>query len=61
MYSARDQIFFREIFNNTTWIPGSPTVLLSNMPTFNNTCTLNGMWGGVISIVQPGQVQCDVA
>ena len=45
----------------TPWTPGSPTVMLASIPTLNNTCTLNCMWGGVISIVEPGQVQCDVA
>jgi len=43
------------------WVPGSPTVMLANMPTLNNTCTLNCIWGGVITISQPGQTQCQVA
>ncbi|AVI50452.1 DUF4280 domain-containing protein [Pukyongia salina] len=45
----------------TPWAPGSPTVMLGNMPTLNNTCTLNCMWGGVITISQPGQTQTQVA
>ena len=45
----------------TPWAPGSPTVMLANMPTLNNTCTLNCTWGGVITISQPGQMQTEVA
>ncbi|HMU64690.1 MAG: DUF4280 domain-containing protein [Nitrosomonas sp.] len=40
----------------TPWITGTPTVLLGNMPALDNTHTLMCMWGGVISIVNPGQV-----
>ncbi|HBR53824.1 MAG TPA: DUF4280 domain-containing protein [Flavobacteriaceae bacterium] len=43
------------------WAPGSPTVLIANMPALNNTCMLNCMWGGVITISQAGQVTHDVA
>lgn len=42
------------------WVPGTPDVLVGNMPALNNTCTLNCAWGGVISISQPGQMQCEV-
>ncbi len=42
------------------WVPGSPTVMLANMPTLNNSCTLNCMWGGVISFSQAGQVTVNV-
>ena len=38
------------------WVPGAPTVLLANMPSLDNTCKLNCMWAGVISVVAPGQV-----
>ena len=37
------------------WVIGSPTVLLGNMPALNNTSTLMCTWGGVITVVQPGQ------
>ena len=37
------------------WVPGAPTVLLGNMPALDNTCTLNCMWAGVITVVAPGQ------
>lgn len=39
------------------WVPGSPTVLLANMPALNNTSKLMCMWAGVISVINPGQVQ----
>lgn len=39
----------------TPWTPGSATVMLANMPTLNNSCTLNCMWGGVITFSNPGQ------
>jgi hypothetical protein len=38
------------------WVPGSPTVLLGNMPALNDTSKLMCTWGGVISITFPGQV-----
>ncbi len=37
------------------WVPGAPTVLLCNAPALNNTSTLNCIWGGVITFVDPGQ------
>ncbi|MCP4582204.1 MAG: DUF4280 domain-containing protein [candidate division Zixibacteria bacterium] len=37
------------------WTPGNATVLIANMPIIDNTSTLNCVWGGVISIVNPGQ------
>jgi hypothetical protein len=37
------------------WVPGSPTVLLKNFPALNNTSTLQCMWGGVITVLMPGQ------
>lgn len=36
------------------WAPGSPTVLIGNMPALNNTSKLMCNWGGVIQILQPG-------
>ena len=38
------------------WAPGSPTVLLANMPTLNNSSKLMCNWAGVISINMAGQV-----
>lgn len=43
------------------WAPGSPTVMIANMPALNNTCTLNCMWAGVITISQAGQATHNVA
>lgn len=39
----------------TPWAPGSPTVLINNIPALNNTSKCMCMWGGCISIVSPGQ------
>jgi len=38
------------------WVPGAPTVLLGNMPALDDTSKLMCNWGGVISVVYPGQV-----
>ena len=38
------------------WVPGSPTVLLANQPSLNNTSKLMCIWGGVISVQNPGQM-----
>lgn len=43
------------------WTPGSPTVLLDEMPALNNTCMLTCMWGGVIQVSFPGQTTVMVA
>jgi hypothetical protein len=43
------------------WAPGSPTVLIGNMPALNNTCNCMCLWGGVISITFPGQMTTNVA
>ncbi len=40
----------------TPWVPGAPTVQLGNQPTLDNTCTLNCIWGGVITFITPGEV-----
>lgn len=39
------------------WVPGSPTVMIGNLPALNITSKCMCNWGGVISIVAPGQVQ----
>jgi len=39
------------------WAPGSPTVLIGNMPALNESSKLMCNWGGVISISAPGQVK----
>ncbi len=37
------------------WMPGSPTVLIGNMPSLNNSSKLMCTWGGIIEVVVPGQ------
>lgn len=37
------------------WAPGAATVLLGNMPALDSVSKLNCIWGGVISIVYPGE------
>jgi hypothetical protein len=37
------------------WAPGSPTVLIGNIPALNNTSKCMCTWAGVIQIVSPGQ------
>ena len=38
------------------WVPGSPTVMIANQPALNNSSKCMCNWGGVISIVMPGQM-----
>lgn len=38
------------------WTPGAPTVLLGNLPALDDTSKLMCLWGGVISVIYPGQV-----
>jgi hypothetical protein len=38
------------------WLPGSPTVLIGNLPALNDTSTCICMLGGIISITYPGQL-----
>jgi hypothetical protein len=38
------------------WIPGSPTVLVQGRPALTNSSTCLCAYGGLISIVSPGQV-----
>jgi hypothetical protein len=40
----------------TPWAPGSPTVLVSNLPALTSTSTCFCTWLGVISVTNPGQV-----
>ena len=37
------------------WVPGSPTVLIGNMPALNTDSKLMCAWAGVIQISSPGQ------
>lgn len=38
------------------WMPGVPTVLIGNKPALDNTCKLMCNWGGVIQVLNPGQM-----
>jgi hypothetical protein len=41
-------------------MPGSPTVLLGNFPALNNSSILNCIWGGVITVTNPGETTVQV-
>ncbi len=45
----------------TPWTPGSSSVMIANMPAVNNTCSLNCMWGGMITFTQAGQATVNTA
>ncbi|MFC4303166.1 DUF4280 domain-containing protein [Cohnella boryungensis] len=42
------------------WVPGSPTVLVANMPALNNASKCMCNFGGVIQISNPGQMTIQV-
>jgi len=42
------------------WVTGAPTVLIGNQPALDNTSTLMCMWGGVIAVSEPGQMQTEI-
>ncbi len=42
------------------WVPGEATTMVGNMPALDNTCQCMCSYGGVISILNPGQVQTTV-
>jgi len=42
------------------WAPGSPTVLIANMPALNSSSKLMCMWGGVIQITNPGTTNIQI-
>ena len=42
--------------NTTTpWAPGAPNVVIVNIPALDNVSKCNCMWGGVITITDPGE------
>ena len=43
------------------WVPGSPTVTIGKKPALTSTSTCNCLWGGVITIINPGQTTVMVA
>ena len=38
------------------WVPGSSLVTIDGAPAVDATCTCLCMWGGLITVVDPGQV-----
>ncbi|SET16435.1 DUF4280 domain-containing protein [[Clostridium] polysaccharolyticum] len=42
------------------WAPGSPTVLIGNMPALNQSSKLMCAWAGVIQIANPGTTNIQV-
>lgn len=42
------------------WVPGVPNVLITNQPALDNNCKLMCNWGGVISVLAPGQFTHDI-
>ena len=42
------------------WTPGVPNVLITGIPVLDNTCTLQCMLGGVITIAFPAQLPHNV-
>jgi hypothetical protein len=45
---------------SSPWTPGAPTVLLGNFPALNNSSMLNCIWGGVITITNPGETTVQI-
>jgi len=41
----------------TPWAPGATATTINNFPALTATCTCNCMWGGVITITNPGQTK----
>lgn len=42
------------------WMPGSPSVLVANMPALNNSSKCMCSWGGIIEINMPGQMTIQI-
>lgn len=42
------------------WVPGAPTVLIGNMPALDSSSKLTCIWGGMIQISVPGQMQTNI-
>lgn len=38
------------------WVAGAPTVLLAGAPALDNVSTLMCLWGGVITVLNPGEM-----
>jgi hypothetical protein len=44
----------------TPWAPGSPTLLIGNMPALNDTSKCVCVWAGVIEVTNAGQMTTDI-
>jgi Domain of unknown function (DUF4280) len=44
----------------TPWTPGGMTVEIGGVPVLDNVSTCQCMWGGVISVIMPGQAETTV-
>jgi hypothetical protein len=42
------------------WTPGATKTLIKNVPALHSGCTCMCQWGGVITVVNPGQVKIQV-
>ena len=42
------------------WTPGSPKVLIANMPALNNSSKLMCIWAGTIEVQNPGQTTHEI-
>jgi len=42
------------------WTPGSPTVMIGNMPALDDTSKCMCMWAGIIEVVYSGQTTTDI-
>jgi len=42
------------------WVPGSPTMRIAGQPALNDTSILQCAYGGVISVISPGQFQVQI-
>ena len=44
----------------TPWAPGSPMVMVSNIPALNAASKCICLWAGVIQVTNPGQVKTEI-
>ena len=42
------------------WIPGALTTMIKNKPALDSTCKLMCNWGGIIQVINPGQMTVNV-
>ena len=44
----------------TPWVAGAPTVLIGGIPSLDNVSQCMCMWGGVVTVMNPGTVKTEV-